>query len=136
MSDEKEEKGRGGRGTEEKWARDPLGTAIGALILIWLGVTMFLANLGTFEEWIRWDNFWAWFLLGIGGIFILEVLIRLAVPGYRRPIGGRLIAGVILLIIGASFSFLPFDIGKLWPFIFIAIGLAVLLGGLFRPRRP
>ena len=126
---EKEEKGR------EKWARDPLGSAIGALILIWLGVTLFLANLGTFG-WIQWENFWAWFILGIGALFILEVLIRLVVPEYQRPIGGRLIAGVILLVIGASFSFLPFDIGKLWPFIFVAIGLAVLLGGLFRPRRP
>lgn len=132
---EKEEKGRGSGGVEEKWVRDPLGTAIGALILIWLGVTLLLANLGTFA-WIQWENFWAWFMLGIGGIFILEVLIRLVVPGYRRPIGGRLIAGVILLAIGAGFTFLPFDIGKLWPLIPIAIGLAILFGALFRPRRP
>jgi hypothetical protein len=132
--EEKEEKGRG-EGVEEKWARDPLGTAIGALILIWLGVTLFVANLGTFA-WIQWENFWAWFILGIGALFILEVLIRLAVPEYRRPIGGRLIAGVILLAIGASFTFLPFDIGKLWPLIPIAIGLAILFGGLFRSRRP
>ncbi len=133
--EEKEEKERGPEGVEEKWARDPLGTAIGALILIWLGVTLFLANLGTFE-WIQWENFWAWFVLGIGAIFILEVLIRLVVPEYRRPIGGRLIAGVILLAIGASFTFLPFDVGKLWPLIPIAIGLAILFGGLFRSRRP
>lgn len=133
--EEKEEKGRGPEGIEEKWARDPLGTAIGALILIWLGVTLFLANLGTFA-WIQWENFWAWFVLGVGAIFILEVLIRLVVPEYRRPIGGRLIAGVILLAIGASFTFLPFDIGKLWPLIPIAIGLAILFGGLFRLRRP
>ena len=132
--EEKEEKGRE-EGVEEKWARDPLGTAIGALILIWLGVTLFVANLGTFA-WIQWENFWAWFILGIGALFILEVLVRLAVPEYRRPIGGRLIAGVILLAIGASFTFLPFDIGKLWPLIPIAIGLAILLGGLFRSRRP
>lgn len=133
--EEKEEKGGGPEGIEEKWARDPLGTAIGALILIWLGVTLFLANLGTFA-WIQWENFWAWFVLGVGAIFILEVLIRLVVPEYRRPIGGRLIAGVILLAIGASFTFLPFDIGKLWPLIPIAIGLAILFGGLFRLRRP
>ena len=131
----KEEREEGRGGTEEKWTRDPLGSAIGALILIWLGVTLFLANLGTLA-WIQWENFWAWFILGIGAIFILEVLIRLTVPEYRRPIGGRLIAGVILLAIGASFTFLPFDIGKLWPLIIIAIGLAILFGGLFRPRRP
>ena len=131
----KEEREEGRGGTEEKWNRDPLGTTIGALILIWLGVTLFLANLGTLA-WIQWENFWAWFILGIGAIFILEVLIRLTVPEYRRPIGGRLIAGVILLAIGASFTFLPFDIGKLWPLIPIAIGLAILFGGLFKPRRP
>lgn len=131
----KEEREEGRGGTEEKWTRDPLGSAIGALILIWLGVTLFLANLGTLA-WIQWENFWAWFILGIGAIFILEVLIRLTVPEYRRPIGGRLIAGVILLAIGASFTFLPFDIGKLWPLIPIAIGLAILFGGLFKPRRP
>jgi hypothetical protein len=132
--EEKEEKGRE-EGVEEKWTRDPLGTAIGALVLIWLGVTLFMANLGTFA-WIQWENFWAWFMLGIGALFILEVLIRLVVPEYRRPIGGRLIAGVILLAIGASFTFLAFDVSKLWPLIPIAIGLAILLGGLFRSRRP
>jgi hypothetical protein len=131
-SEEKHEKDEKGR---EKWARDPLGSAIGALILIWLGVTLLLANLGTFG-WIWWENFWAWFILGIGALFILEVLIRLVVPEYRRPIGGRLIAGMILLVIGASFTFLPFDVGKLWPLILIAIGLAALLGGLFRSRKP
>ena len=133
---EREEKERGEEeGIEEKWARDPLGAVIGALILIWLGVTLFLANLGTLP-WIQWENFWAWFIMGIGALFILEILIRLAVPEYRRPIGGRLIVGVILLVIGASFTFLPFDIGKLWPLIPIAIGLAILFGGLFRRSRP
>lgn len=129
---EKEEKGGEEGGFEEKWARDPLGTAMGALIIIWLGVTMLLANLDLFG----WEDWWAWFLLGMGAIFILEVLIRLAVPDYRRPVGGKIIAGVVLLLIGASGSFLPFDIGQLWPLIPIAVGVAILFGFFFRQRRP
>jgi len=137
---EREEKEGGeATGIEEKWTRDPLGTAVGALIIIWLGVSMLLANLET--AFVQWENWWAWFLFGMGAIFILEALVRLVVPEYRRPVGGKIIAGVVLLIIGASWSFLPvflpgFDIGDLWPLIFIVIGLAILLGGFFRRRQP
>lgn len=132
--DEKEEKGGAGGGMEEKWVRDPLGTAMGALIMIWLGVTMLLANLDL--AFIGWGDWWAWFLLGIGGIFILEAIVRLVVPDYRRPVGGKIIAGVVLLIIGASGTFLPFGFDQLWPLIPIAVGLAILFGGLFKWKRP
>jgi len=133
--DEKEEKGsEKGESSEEKWVRDPLGTAMSALIIIWLGVTMLLANLDL--GFIRWGDWWAWFLLGIGGIFILEAIVRLVVPDYRRPVGGKIIAGVVLLIIGASGTFLPFDFDQLWPLIPIAVGLAILFGGLFKWKRP
>ncbi len=133
--DEKEEKGgKQGEGFEEKWVRDPLGTAMSALIIIWLGVTMLLANLDL--AFIRWGDWWAWFLLGIGGIFILEAIVRLVVPDYRRPVGGKIIAGVVLLLIGASGSFLPFGFDQLWPLIPIAVGLAILFGGLFKWKRP
>jgi len=118
-------------GIEEKWARDPVGGTILGLIVIWLGLTLFGANLGTFP-WISWENWWSWFLFGVGAIFLLEVIIRYTMPAYRRPIGGRLILGVILLVIGGSGTFLAFGIGKLWPLILIAVGLAILLGGFFR----
>ena len=132
--EEQEKGGEKGGGFEEKWVRDPLGTAMGALIIIWLGVTMLLANLGL--AFIGWGDWWAWFLLGIGGIFILEAIVRLVVPDYRRPVGGKIIAGVVLLLIGASGSFLPFDFDQLWPLIPIAVGLAILFGGLFKWKRP
>ena len=133
---EREEKERGEEeGIEEKWARDPLGAVVFGLIVIWLGLTLFGANLGTLS-WISWENWWSWFLFGVGTIFLLEVIIRYIMPAYRRPIGGRLILGVILLVIGGSGTFLAFGIGKLWPLILIAVGLAMLLGGFFRRGRP
>jgi hypothetical protein len=132
---EKEEKGRD-ESLEEKWARDPLGTAMGAVILIWLGVTLMAANVGFASEWIDWTNWWAYFVLGIGVVFILEAIIRLVVPEYRRPVVGRLAMGIVLIFVGASGSFLRVDLERWWPIIPIGIGLAILLGGLFRRRSP
>jgi len=56
----------------------------------------------------------------------------------RKQGNGRVIAGIFLVIIGSyflldQFVMLPewFSIGKLWPLIFVAIGLVIL----FRPER-
>jgi hypothetical protein len=132
---EKEEKGRD-ESIEEKWARDPLGTAMGAVVLIWLGVLLMAANVGFAADWIGWDNWWAWFGLGVGVIFIVEALIRLVVPGFRRRVVGRFIIGLVLIFVGAGGTFLDIAFERWWPIIPIGVGLAILLGGLFRRRGP
>lgn len=131
--DEKQEKPEKGESFEEKWARDPLGTAMGALILIWLGIVLLGANTGMLAT-LGWGNFWAWFLMGLGAIMVLEAIIRLVIPEFRRPIAGRIVGGIILFLLGASGSFLTFDWSQWWPVIPIAFGLAILLTGLFRRR--
>jgi len=121
---------------DEKWARDPLGTAMGALVLIWLGVVLLVANAGLLGTLVKWDNFWAWFLMGLGVIMVVEALIRLVVPAFRRPMLGKIIGGVVLFLIGASATFIKtFNWDKWWPIIPIAFGVAILLGGLFRKRQ-
>lgn len=130
--DEKEEKPgerRGGR-REEKWTRDPLGALIWGLIIIFAGLAMVAVNLGTFP-WLTWDNVWALIFIGAGLIFLLDVVIRLVMPTYRRPIGGRLILAFAALAIGAG-AFIGWEIT--WPLIVIAIGLAIIVGVLLRPR--
>ena len=62
---EKNEKGRGG---------DITGPLTGGLILIWLGVTFFLQQNG----YIASDNWWAYFLTGIGAILIIQGAMRFA----------------------------------------------------------
>jgi len=134
---EKEEKGGddwGGEKWSEKWTRDPLGTFIWALILIWAGVAFLLVNLagddGSFlgmEE----GNVWAWILAGAGVLIWIEVLVRVVMPAYRRPIGGRIILGTILVMVGVG------EVAnvELWPLIIIAIGVALLLGYFGGSRR-
>jgi cation transport ATPase len=121
--DEKDEKGR-----DEKWRRDPLGRVIFGLIVIAVGVLFLLAS----QDKIAWDDWWAYFLLALGCIFILEVLIRSVMPAYRRPIFGKLIAGIVLIAIGASNIY---GVVSWWPLIIIGAGIAILLSALFRFRK-
>jgi hypothetical protein len=138
QKDEKEEKEekpgerREGRewAQEEKWARDPLGGLILGLIIICAGLALVVVNLGTFP-WLTWDNVWSLLFIGAGLLFLLEIVIRLVIPTYRRPIRGRLILAFILLVVGAG-GFIGWELT--WPLILVAVGLAIIVGVLIRPR--
>jgi hypothetical protein len=74
-------------------------------------------------------KWWAFFLVGLGFIFFIEVLLRSVFPAYRRPVSGRLIAGAVLIIIG-TVRIIGFPI--MWPLILVAIGLVIAIYGLLR----
>jgi len=123
MSEEKPERRhdeKEGEGMQEKWRRDPISGLFFGLILILLGVVFFLSAQG----WISWGDWWKYFIIGLGFIFLIEVLVRYTKPAYRRPIFGKLIAGIILICVGAAFIG---GIGNWWPLILIIVGLAILL---------
>jgi hypothetical protein len=110
-----------------------LGTATWALIIIWAGVVFLLRNLGTAEDpflGLDWDNVWAWILLGAGVLIGLEILLRLVIPAYRRPVGGRIVLAAVFIVVGAGGIINV----SLWPLIIIAIGIALLLGYFTGPR--
>jgi hypothetical protein len=118
-----------------EWRRsDPIGPVIGALVLIWLGVVLLAAQN---PEMIRlpfsisWDNVWAFFLVGLGALLILEALLRVVFPA-RRRIVGPLIWGIILLVIGVAGLFPGMGVEKLWPLALIAGGLGLLLTNVLR----
>jgi hypothetical protein len=145
---QKQEEKQEEKSVEEKYQRDPLGSIVWALILIWAGFVLLANNTGWLDTLnaiveqlfaqsvkllpleISAPQFSAWSLIFIGaGILILaEVVIRLLFPAYRRPVLGTAIFAVILLGIGFG------NWGLIWPFILIIIGLALLLGGLFRRK--
>lgn len=121
--DEKDEKSQ-----EEKWRHDPFGRVIFGLIVITVGVLFLFAS----QNKIAWEDWWAYFLMALGGIFLFEVLIRSIMPAHRRPVFGKLIAGLVLIAIGASNIY---GLGTWWPLIIIGVGVFILFSALFRVRK-
>jgi hypothetical protein len=130
---------------EEKWHRDPLGTVVGAVMLMWLGVVLLANNLGLLDLFadllerfglrsarLPWEmpfvtpEAWSLFFFGGGLILLLEIVVRLVVPTYRRNVLGTLIVAIVFFALGLG------NWSLIWPLIVIAIGLSVLLRGLFR----
>lgn len=143
--DEKEEK-EVNKHDEKVEERDMLSSIVWALILIWAGLVFLASNLGWFEmlnlsvdtNWVfksvqDFRNFGVWNLvaLGAGVIVLLEVLVRLLVPNFRRHISGTLIGAAVLITIGLGGWY---SWGYLWPLILIAVGINVLISGLRRKQ--
>jgi hypothetical protein len=121
---------------DEKWRRDPLGSLIWALILIWAGVVFLMETTGTLAS-LR-DSLsvsklepWPLIALGAGLLFLVEVVIRVMMPAYRRPIVGSLILSVVLIGVGSEQI-----TGKeiIWALILIALGAGLLIRGAVRGR--
>lgn len=125
---EKEEKGEE-EGIEEKFRKDPFAAIFLGLIAILAGTIFFLATRG----YIEWDDWWAYFLLGLGAILIIEALARHAVPAYRRPLFGRVIVGLVLVSIGASSIY---ELREWWPLLIVIVGILLLAYGWHRLRKP
>jgi CDP-diglyceride synthetase len=114
---------------EEKHMHDPWSRVTGGLILILLGILFLLATMDV----LSWGIWWAYFLCGLGVIFILEAVLRSGSPEFRQHITGRLIAGVILMFIGGSFIF---GVTNWWPFILIGVGVALVISTLWTQKKP
>lgn len=104
--------------------RDPIGAITGGLVLIVLGIVFMLAQNGWFG--VTWANMWGMFLIGLGGILLLQALLRLVLPDYRRNVSGLVIGAFILIAIG-MIPFAGMDWAKYWPVALIGIGVVMLL---------
>jgi hypothetical protein len=138
---EKEEEKSEEKG-EEKWRRDPLGSVIWAGILIWAGLVLLADNLGWLAGIRRGlaglPGFneanleaWSFILIGAGVLFLLEALIRITVPAYRRPVTGTVIVGGLLIAGGLGGAI---NWTLLGPIVLITIGVILLLQSLLRRK--
>jgi hypothetical protein len=123
--DEKEEKN-----WDEKWRRDPLSAAVWAGILVWAGLVFLADNLGLLARIERLDA-WGLIFIGAGLLVLLEVVVRLLVPTYRRPVTGTLIFGIFLLGVGLG-NLVGW--GVIWPVVLIIVGLSILVRGFLWRR--
>jgi hypothetical protein len=131
--EKRDEKSAEEKSWDEKWRRDPLSAIVWAAIFIWAGVVFLANNLG-FLGPLRQGalaNLEAWSLvfLGAGAIVLLEVLVRLLMPEYRRAVGGSIFFALFLIGIGLGNIF-GWDI--IWPLILIALGLSIVFRGILR----
>lgn len=125
-----------GQGLDEKYRRDPLGFVAFAILIIWLGVFLLLQN----QELISYrgprdsgnDKEWAIFAWGAAAIWFVEILLRLGVPRWRRPLSGSFVWCVIAAAIGAGLWTQNWEI--IGPIAIIAVGVGILVGRLV-PRR-
>ncbi len=108
---------------------NPYSRIFGGLTLILLGTLFLLAEM----DKVSWADWWAYFLAGLGGLMILEGIVRSFSASSREHITGRFIGGAVLLVIGGSFVF---DWHIWWPYILIAVGGVMLLSVIWQPRKP
>lgn len=126
--EEKEEKEE--KSWDEKWRRDPLNAVVWAAILIWAGLVLLGSNLGLLARFEAVEA-WALIFLGAGLIVLLEVVVRLLVPDYRRPVGGSLIFAIILVAIGLG-DLVGWEL--VGPLVLIMIGVSIVVRGFLWRR--
>jgi hypothetical protein len=129
---EKREKREKGEKGEKAAGGGMLGAIVGGSVLIWLGVTFFLEQNGNISS----DIWWAYFILGVGAILILEGVVIYSRGHYGL---GPIIGGAFLIFAGISaIATDNYRIqSNLWPLAIVVIGLLVLLSGFaFRRRVP
>ena len=133
---------------EEKWHRDPLGSVVAALLLIWAGVVLLASNLGILNVFTgvlnafgipAWQVPWEMpfvspgalpvFFLGGGVILLFEVIIRLVMPAYRSQVLGTVIAAIVFFALGLG------NWNVIWPLILIAVGASIALRALTGKRK-
>ncbi len=123
--EKKDEKRSEEKSWDEKWRRDPINAAGWAVILIWAGLVLMAENLNMLTG-LRPLDPWDLIFIGAGLIVLIGAGIRLTVPAYRRPVGGSVIFGLVLLAIGLSDLGRP---GTIWAAALILLGVFFLLRG-------
>jgi len=107
-------------GTGREHRRREVPGLFAGLVLILLGVLLLFQTQG----WFTWNDWWKYLLLGLGVIFIIDALVRLARPSPRPRWGGRLVVGLVLLLVGLIFVA---GFGQWWPLILVVIGVGVIV---------
>lgn len=110
--------------------QDRLSWFTAALALMWAGFVLLLRNVGL-ADGLSSDYAGAIIFVGAGILLWIEALVRLAAPAYQRGIGGRVVLGMVFVIIGLS----ELTEANLWPLMFVGIGIALLIALAVTPRR-
>jgi PAS domain S-box-containing protein len=98
----------------------------GLMLILW-GILLFSYGQG----WVSAGDIWKVFLCGLGAIFIIQAVVYFLDPLSRSTAIGRLVTGIILLIIGLNLL-VNFAVG--WPLALVIAGIAVIFITWFLQR--
>lgn len=102
----------------------------GGLFVILLGGLLYLAASGLGGDLVSWSNFWAYLLMGLGGLLLVRGLLEMFTRHYHGF--GNIIGGMVLLVIGAAGLTVTLEgwTQYLWIAIIVVGGLLIILVGL------
>lgn len=110
----------------------PIAGIIFGLMVVWLGACLFLKQTGKIPA----DTWWAYLLVGFGGLWVLGGIVRLFVPRWRRGFLGGMIPGIVVAAVGLMFIYNSWNH---WPLILVAVGvlvvISVVIQALIRGKR-
>jgi PAS domain S-box-containing protein len=98
----------------------------GLMFILW-GILIFLLK----QDFITVDDLWKAFLVGLGGIFIIQAVVAYLNPSSHTNLFGRLIPGFILLFVGLS---LLIGVSDWWPVVLVVAGVSVIFISWFLQR--
>jgi hypothetical protein len=105
--------------------RFPFHGLFWGLVLVLLGVLFLLNQSGA----ITGDTWWQSLLIGLGAISIINGLVHYYYPGFRWGAYGKVVLGIILILIGAL---LMAGFSEWWPIVLIVAGALFLLRPFWR----
>jgi len=104
---------------------DPLSYLFAGLFLLVVGLLLLMAQLGR----MSWNDLPAYLSLGLGGVFLLDALVRRSFPRFRTRIIVHSGTGYILLNVGLAL-FLGAD--RFWPLLLVLLGALALVHAALR----
>jgi hypothetical protein len=106
------------------WKQDRLDSAGWGLFFIW-GALVIVAEVTKFADNFDWWSGWGVFFVGAGIIALIQAIIRLIIPQFRRKWMGNLIGSGILFAIGFALGDWE-GFSWFWVIILAIIGIAIL----------
>lgn len=100
-----------------------LGSLMGGLIILWLGVTFLLREYGYLA-----GSWWGWFLSGVGIILLGRGIYSIS-RNHRGRGKGFVYGGVIIGVMGAASII---GIVNWWAILFVIMGLIIILSAFNR----